>query len=241
LDQLNLRSNTVVIFTSDNGGLHVPEAQHQKVTYHTPLRAGKGYLYEGGLRVPLFVRWPARVKPREIDLPTTNLDLVPTLLQLLKISLPDDLDGSDLSSLWLGHTNAAGSTDRRFFWHFPHYSNQGGRPSGAVLEGRWKLIEQYEEGALELYDLEADPGEKVNLAIHEAARAKRMVEALAVWRKSLNVQTNQLNANFNSGRHRRLYLDLDPSRNDPLNASSDEFQRILRWRAEMDAALKEKR
>src|SRR6476620_11789672 len=124
LKDLNLDEKTVVIFTSDNGGLSVLEFPGGPSTYNAPYRGGKGYVYEGGLREPTIIRWPGKIKPAVIDTPIIHLDFVPTLLKLAGITAPSGLDGMDISPLLLG---TASTPARKFFWHFPHYNNQGGR------------------------------------------------------------------------------------------------------------------
>ena len=140
VDALGLRTNTIVIFTSDNGGLHVPEGPHKRITDNSPFRAGKGFLYEGGLRVPLIVRWPGQVAVSVIDTPVVNTSWFATLCELSGIEAPRELDGPGFASLLKGKKEKAG----RMFWHFPHYTNQGGRPGGAVRDGDWKFVVHYD-------------------------------------------------------------------------------------------------
>lgn len=235
LDALGLRTNTLVIFTSDNGGLHVPEGPHPAITHNTPFRAGKGFLYEGGLRVPLIVCWPGRVPAgRVVDAPVVNTDWLPTLLELAGRPVPADLDGVSLAALLTGR----GPAPRRpLFWHFPHYTNQGGRPGGAVREGDWKLIEHYEDGRVELFNLAQDLGETNNLAAREPARVHELRARLAAWRDAMGAQTNTPNPDFDPARHRPLYVDPDVSRYDPRTAGADERARVLEWRRRMNAAV----
>jgi hypothetical protein len=123
---------------------------------------------------------------------------------------------------------------RTFFWHFPHYTNQGGRPGGAVRDGDWKFIEHYEEDRFELFDLALDPGEATDLSRREPDRVGKLRAQLAAWRVSVAAQTNQINPNFDSAAHRPLYVDLDMSRFDPKNSSADEMQRAQTWRRLMN-------
>ncbi len=134
LDASGLRERTIVIFTSDNGGLHMPEGPHPRVTHNTPFRAGKGYLYEGGLRVPLIVRGPGLASNVVIRTPVINTDWLPTLLDLARAPATDTLDG--VSQAQLLRSGKPSSNPRTFYWHIPHYTNQGSRPAGAVREGR---------------------------------------------------------------------------------------------------------
>ena len=123
IESLGLADDTIVIFTSDNGGLHVPEGGHARVTHNTPYRAGKGYTYEGGQRVPLIVRWPGHIEAGAVvDAPVNNVDWIPTLLELAGSALPDTIDGRSFADGLL-HGRFE---ERDIFWHFPHYTNQGG-------------------------------------------------------------------------------------------------------------------
>ena len=165
LDEAGLRERTLVIFTSDHGGLHVPEGPHPRITHNTPFRAGKGFLYEGGLRVPLIVRWPGKIQAGAIvDTPVINTDWLPTLLETAGISVPSHLDGMSVLPVLLGRD---GGGDRPFCWHFPHYTNQGSQPAGAIRKGDWKLIENYEDGRLEALQSADDAGEKNDLAARD--------------------------------------------------------------------------
>src|SRR5205823_7005180 len=124
LKDLNLDEKTLVIFTSDNGGLSVLEFAGGPSTYNAPYRGGKGYVYEGGLREPTIIRWPGKIKPAVVDTPIIHLDFVPTLLKLAGQTAPVGLDGIDISPLLLGPGNLPA---RRFFWAFPHHNNQSRR------------------------------------------------------------------------------------------------------------------
>jgi arylsulfatase A len=188
LDAAGLRGRTIVVFTSDNGGLHVPEGPHPRVTHNTPFRAGKGYLYEGGLRVPLIVRGPGLASRRVIDVPVVNTDWVPTLLELAGLPAAEGLDGASVATLLRSGKTARGA--RTFFWHLPHYTNQGSRPAGAVREGRWKLVEHYDDGKTELFDLERDAGEQKDLSRAEPARTAALRRKLREWRTSVAAQEN---------------------------------------------------
>jgi len=233
LDALGLAKNTLVIFTSDNGGLHVPELMHEKITHNTPYRAGKGFLHEGGLRIPLIVRWPGRVPSgRVVNAPVVNSDWVPTLLDICGAPVPSGLDGVSLASLLAGGE----APKRPLFWHFPHYNNQGGQPDGAVRDGDWKLIEYY-EGRVELFNIAKDISEKNNLAATEPERVKQLRAKLAAWRDATGVQANTPNPKFDAALHRALYEDMDVSRYNASTADAAEFARVLAWRKQMDAVV----
>jgi arylsulfatase A-like enzyme len=239
IDEIGLRERTLVIFTSDNGGLHVPEGPHARITHNGPWRAGKGFLYEGGLRVPLIVRWPGKVPAgKVVDTPVINTDWLATLLEVAEISVPSTVDGVSILPILL---RGASANERTFYWHFPHYTNQGSQPGGALRQGDWKLIENYEDGRLELYNLEADPAEQNDLASGQPERAAAMQQELSRWRTRMNAQTNRANPNFNQARYDELYVKFAPSKFHPLRAAAGEQKRVGAWRQEMNAVLREKR
>ncbi|MFN0069117.1 MAG: sulfatase [Limisphaerales bacterium] len=198
LDRFGLRENTLVVFASDNGGSggyrsSEPEARRNGITDNAPLRGGQGQLYEGGLRAPLLVRWPGVVSAgRAVETPVTITDLFPTLLEAAGAAPPPDqpLDGLSLLPLLRGETD---TLPREFLaWHFPGYAeslvrDRGWRatPAGAIRQGGWKLIEFFEDGRLELYDLAADLSETNNLAPTKPEVAAELKARLAAWRKSL--------------------------------------------------------
>jgi len=205
VDRLGLASNTIVIFTSDNGGLSTAEGQP---TSNLPLRAGKGWLYEGGIREPWIFRVPGVTKPGSVcDTPVITTDFFPTLLALAGFPLlPEQhVDGVSLKPLIEGGTLRHGP----LFWHYPHYGNQGGAPGGAVRDGDWKLIEWYEDGRLELFNLHDDIGEKNNLAAANPQKAKELHEKLAQWRKDVAAKMPAPNPNF--GRTAMLEPELMPA------------------------------
>ena len=170
VESLGLTDRTIFIFTSDNGGLHVLEFPGTPATYNRPFRAGKGYLYEGGLREPLLVRWPGVVAAGSTcNTPVVLTDLAPTLLEAAGVDAAKavgPLDGINISKLLRGESLPA----RTLYWHFPNYTNQGSRPAGAIRDGDWKLVEQFEDGSVELFNLAHDSGETKNLAPAEPAR-----------------------------------------------------------------------
>ena len=210
LDELKLTEKTLFVFTSDNGGLHVPEGPHDKITHNTPYRAGKGFLYEGGIRVPLIVRWPGHVPAgKEVATPVITTDWLPTLLEIIGEKVPDQLDGVSLAGLLTGKGSLP---ERPLFWHIPHYTNQGSRPSGAVRLGDWKLIEHYEDGSVELFNLKNDPGETRDLAAQEPALTKKLHDRLRAWLKDVGAQMNEPNPMFDAALHKALYEDVDPSK-----------------------------
>ena len=184
LDELGLAEDTIVLFTSDNGGLSTAEAFS---TSNVPLRGGKGWMYEGGIRVASIVRWPAEVKAgSECATPIISNDYFPTFLEAAgePVSAAMKLDGVSLLPLLRGE-NLAG---RAVYWDYPHYGNQGGAPGTAVREGKWKLIEWREDDSLELFDLEADPRETHNLAKSQPDVVERLRGMLTKWRKDVGAK-----------------------------------------------------
>ena len=167
---------------SDNGGLSTAEGSP---TSNLPLRAGKGWPYEGGVREPMIVVAPGVTKPSTVcDVPVISTDFYPTLLQLTGQPLKpgQHLDGVSFLPLLKGESAARG---KPLFWHYPHYGNQGGAPNGVIRDGDWKLIEWYEDGALELYNISQDSGEQNNLAAQQPKKTKALHEKLIAWRKEV--------------------------------------------------------
>lgn len=189
LETLGLAENTMVIFTSDNGGLSVKEGPKTPATSNAPLRAGKGYLYEGGIREPLIVKWPAVIRPGAVSAtPVSSVDFFPTLLEAAGADAKTypPTDGLSLLPLLKGSTNGLGRTE--LFWHYPHYSNQGGKPSGAIRSGDYKLLEFYEDGRWELYNLKEDLNERNNLAEKRPKQAAALQARLDAWRRATQAQ-----------------------------------------------------
>ncbi|MFV0346086.1 MAG: sulfatase [Bacteroidales bacterium] len=173
LDDLGLAENTVVIFTSDNGGVAAGDAFS---TSNLPLRAGKGYQFEGGIREPFFIKVPNMGGGQKCSTPVIATDFYPTILDLAGAELrPEEhIDGKSLLPLLKGDT----LSERPLVWHYPHYGNQGGEPSSIIREGDWKLIHYYEDGRNELYNLKNDLGEQHDLAQSEAERVGIMCDKL---------------------------------------------------------------
>lgn len=184
LDALGLADDTIVCFTSDNGGLSTSEGSP---TSNLPYRGGKGWTYEGGIREPFIIRWPGVTRPGSVShVPVCTIDFLPTLMEAAGVApLPGQvLDGVSLVPLLGG-----GTIDRDcLFWHYPHYSNQGGIPSGAVRQGDWKLIERYEDGRVHLYDLAADPGERHDLAADHPERVEDLRRRLHAWYREVDAK-----------------------------------------------------
>ena len=180
IDDAGIAEDTIVVFFSDNGGLSTSEGHP---TSNLPFRAGKGWLYEGGIREPCIVSVPGVADAGAVcDVPISSNDFLPTVLELcgIRTESPSPLDGRSIVPLLRDPT--VEDTGRILHWHYPHYGNQGGAPSGAIREGDWKLIEWFEDDSIELYDLSEDPGERTNLADHRPEVAGRLRKALTAWR-----------------------------------------------------------
>lgn len=181
LAELGLEENTVVIFTSDNGGLSTSEGAP---TSNVPLRAGKGWHYEGGVRVPLLVRWPGAARPGSVcRAPMISTDYYPTLLEIA--GLPprpqQHVDGVSLVPLLKGGARP----ERPLLWHYPHYSNQLGAPGGAVRLGEFKLIEWFEDMRVELFNVREDLGERRDLSAQMPEKTAELRRLLHDWRRSV--------------------------------------------------------
>ncbi len=177
LDELGLDDNTIVIFTSDNGGVSAGDAF---ATSNLPLRGGKGYQYEGGILEPYFIKTPFLDNAgKTSDAPVTGTDFYPTLLELIGAELkPEEhADGVSLVPLLTGGT----IEERPLIWHYPHYGNQGGEPSSIIRRGEWKLIHYYEDGREELYNLEEDLEENHDVAAENSELAGRLSEQLFAY------------------------------------------------------------
>jgi len=177
LDELGLDKNTIVVFTSDNGGVASGDSFS---TTNLPLRGGKGYQWEGGIREPYFIKAPMMENGgTSIDYPVTGADFYPTLLELAKIPSIEEqhVDGVSLKPLMEGKT----LPERPLYWHYPHYGNQGGDPSSIIREGDWKLIFYWEDGSQELYNLSLDKSEQENVASENPEIANRLSQKLLGW------------------------------------------------------------
>ncbi|MGW0227946.1 sulfatase [Actinopolymorpha singaporensis] len=178
LDRTGKADNTLVVFTSDNGGLATSEGSP---TCNAPLAEGKGWMYDGGLRVPLIVRWPGTVEPNNVlpDL-VTSPDFYPTFLDAAGIPRPAQMHELDGQSILAALTEGQ-AEDRPIFWHYPHYGNQGGTPGAAIREGDWKLVRFFEDNHIELYNLVDDIAETHDLADTKPGVAARLNAKLGHW------------------------------------------------------------
>ena len=179
LKKYKLFEKTIIVFMSDNGGLIGS-------TDNSPLRSGKGYPYEGGIRIPMFFYWNGTVPPGSVcDLPVSTIDFFPTICAVTKSPLPDAIiDGRDLSPVLKGK-----KLDQvPLYWHFPHYRGNDVVPYSIIRDGDWKLIRRYEGEQFELYNLFDDPGEKVNLATENSAKVKELDDKLRDWLVKTNAK-----------------------------------------------------
>lgn len=196
LEENGLAKNTIIVFTSDNGGMSTSNQTGNIPTSNLSLRAGKGYLYEGGIREPLIIRWPDNIKEHSTsDFPVTGTDFYPTLLSLVGLSLQPNqhLDGINFKPILEGKA----LEERPIFWHYPHYSGGlGGKPSGAVRFGDYKLIEFYEDMKVELYNVVDDISEKNNLSLSMPDKTAALLELLHNSRKVINAQMPVENTTF---------------------------------------------
>ncbi len=193
LEETGQADNTVIFFTSDNGGLATAEGSP---TCNAPLSEGKGWMYEGGTREPLLVRWPGMVAPGSVcKTPVTSTDFYPTMLEIAGLDpIPEQhKDGVSILSLLRGGENL----DRdAVFWHYPHYGNQGGTPGSSIRMGDYKLIEFFEDGRIELYNLREDVGEDHDLAETMPALAGKLRARLVAWRRSVEAKIPRPNPDY---------------------------------------------
>ncbi len=195
LRELALDDNTVVIFMSDNGGLSTSEGHP---TSNLPLRAGKGWLYEGGIREPMMIKWPGVTKGGSVcSEPVISTDFYPTMLEMAGLEqMPQQhIDGVSLGPLLRGGKSLG---RKAIYWHYPHYGNQGGFPGGAVRTGNYKLIANYTDDSIELYNLKDDIGEKNDLSEKMPKKAGKLKAMLEKWRKDVDAKMPTSNQLFGS-------------------------------------------
>lgn len=209
LQDLGLEDNTIVIFFSDNGGMAAANFGNPKrvltseqldrafSTANLPLRGAKGWLYEGGIRVPLIVKWPAgKLKSSECDVPVISVDFYPTIMDMIGKKPPEDqkVDGISLVPLLMGEK----TLDREaIFWHFPHYSNHGMQsPGGAIRSGDYKLLEYFENNTVQLFNLKKDLSEQHDLSQSEPEKVQELRAMLHKWRKEVNAEMMPPNPDY---------------------------------------------
>lgn len=194
INDLGISNNTVIIFTSDNGGV-IQEYKEKVVTNNFPLREGKGSLYEGGIRIPTIVYDPRNPgKGREIDIPISTIDYLPTILDIARFSNElEDVEGVSFLPVLKDEENKK-IKERALFWHFPH-NYYDVKPVSAIRHENWKLLEYLETGEIELYNLANDLGENNNLADKNPRKLNDLLERLHAWKKRVNAKGLRMNAN----------------------------------------------
>lgn len=208
LDNLGLAKNTIVVFYSDNGGLvNDPMCDAPVVTDLRPLRGQKGGLYEGGIRVPLIVKWPGVTKANTLcDSLVNAYDFLPTFTEMAGAKMPEGqiTDGQSFVPLLKGEPDKFKS--RALYWHFP--TNMWTRtPSGAIRKGNYKLIENFLTGSIELYDLSQDPSEQISLTFEKPEIAKDLLYDMRAWRKRVGAELPTLNPDFDPFREVEMAKD----------------------------------
>lgn len=196
LDDNSLADNTIVCFTSDNGGVSSGDAY---ATSNLPLRGGKGRQWEGGIREPFYIKAPRVTKPGATSaVPVSGIDWYPTLLELAGVNLPSEqkVDGVSIVPLLKGGKIA----DRPLFWHYPHYANQGGKPSSIISQNDWKLIYYHEDGHSELYNLAQDEAEQKDLAAAEPDRVQSLRASLDAWLKLTKAKMPKKDPKFDAAK-----------------------------------------
>ena len=193
LEANSLTEKTFIIFTSDNGGL-----LHDRVTDNRPLRSGKGYPYEGGIRVPLIFKFPGKIKEGKVcQVPACSIDIFPTIAAVAGVSIPEELivDGLDLSAVLQGEKE---TLDRdSLFWHFPHYRlGKEIVPYSIIRQGKWKLIKRYEGKEYELFDLAVDPGEKKDTSTEMPEQVEHLSTELEQWLKDTGAKVPRPNPDY---------------------------------------------
>ncbi|MCA9136536.1 MAG: sulfatase [Planctomycetales bacterium] len=219
LDANNLTENTIVVFTSDNGGVSSGDAY---ATSNFPLRGGKGRQWEGGIREPFYIRYPKLIPAGSAsDTPVTGADLYPTLLDLCGQPLRPEqhTDGVSLKPLLTG-----GSIPQRpLYWHYPHYGNQGGEPHAIVRQDGWKLIHYYEDGRNELYHLASDPGELSDVSKTNPARTERLWKQLDQWLTDVGARRPEPDPRYDPAKTEAFYSQIQTKNKQQLEKFHSEI------------------
>lgn len=230
LKELGLVENTIVIFTSDNGGVAAGDAF---ATSNLPLRAGKGYQFEGGIREPYFIKVPGlNLAGKKCNVPVSGTDFYPTILELIGEELrpSEHLDGISLVPL----LNGDQIKERPLVWHYPHYGNQGGEPSSIIRRGDWKLIHYYEDDREELYNLETDLSETTNIATNNPEKVKELSEELFAYLNEVGARFPEKDPQYSAEKEKQ-YLDRVINKRWPqlekqrLNFLSEDFAPKNNW------------
>jgi arylsulfatase A-like enzyme len=219
LEEHGLIDNTIICFTSDNGGVSSGDAFS---TSNLPLRGGKGRQWEGGIREPYYIYEPGVTKAGSLtDIPASGIDWYPTLLDLAGVSVPAEqvVDGVSLVPVLKGGT----IKERPLFWHYPHYGNQGGEPSSIILEGDWKLIYYHEDNHYELYNITNDIGEQENLVITQPVRGKAMQAKLRQWLSTTNAKFPTKDPQFDLSKRQARWEQLRTSGRERLEKQHADY------------------
>jgi len=200
LKKAGLDNNTIVIFTSDNGGVSSGDSFS---TSNLPFKGGKGYQYEGSVREPYLITIPwLSSSKKEISYPVTGADFYPTILDFANIKLLPNQHQDGVSLRPLIENNATLS-ERSLFWHYPHYGNQGGDPSSIIRKGKWKLIHYYEDNSNELYNLDKDPFEQKNVAAEFPRISENLNTQLQNWLTSVNAKYPEVDPEFDAEKRKK--------------------------------------
>jgi arylsulfatase A len=199
LKALGKLDNTLIVFTSDNGGLSVKEVpafeKHTPPTTNAPLLAGKGYLHEGGIRVPMIAHWPNQIRTgSEVNTIVSGTDFFNTFLDVVG-KFDKTPDGISFYDLLKGNKQ----NERAIYWHVPHYSPQGGKPSSAIRKGNYKLIQYYENNTIELYNLATDPSEQKNIYTENKVLGDQLTKELNDWKTRMNAKLPKPNPDYTGG------------------------------------------
>lgn len=229
LERLNLDENTIIVFTSDNGGVTSGDAFSSSMS---PYRGGKGYQWEGGIREPYFIYVPNQA-PKQVHTPVIGADFYPTLLDLANLDLKPQqhLDGKSLKPLIEGKGQLE---ERPLYWHYPHYGNQGGDPSSIIRLGDWKLIHYYEEETQQLYNLAKDPYEQNDLASVETERTQNMHQKLMNYLNEVGAKYPQPDPEFEAEKRAKYMKNIEEKRMKNLEQQrkemlSEDFQPNENW------------
>ncbi len=222
LKESGVEDDTVVVFTSDNGGVSSGDGF---ATSCLPFRGGKGRQWEGGIRQPFYIAWPGVTRGQTTSVPAIGMDFYPTFLDIAGLPLLPDQhqDGVSLVPALKGQPGAL--ADRPLFWHYPHYGNQGGEPSAILIQGDWKLIHYFEDGRSELYHLAQDIGEQRDLAAENPDRTASMLSALEEWQKQTGARRPTPNPSYDPQKAAQESADLIAK---TLPAREAEHARYLR-------------
>ena len=196
IDDSGIADRTIVIFTSDNGGVSSGDGF---ATSSLPFRGGKGRQWEGGIREPYYIRWPGVTSGTTTNVPATGMDFYPTILEIAGLPLlPEQhLDGVSLVPVLRGDT----IPERPLFWHYPHYGNQGGEPSCIIRSGEWKLIHYFEDSRNELYRITRDVGEQHDLSAEQPDRVDALYAQLKAWQTEVGARFPTGNQNYDAQDH----------------------------------------